>query len=84
MKTNMRKRRPKTLRTFEAVVDEQGRVRLLNSLKLPKSRRAVVALLEDTDPINVSDTALLSEPALARDWNRPEEDESWSHLQSER
>ena len=24
--------------------------------------------------------ALLSEPALAADWNRPEEDEVWAHL----
>jgi large-conductance mechanosensitive channel len=29
----------------------------------------------------VSATALLSEQALAEDWNRPEEDEAWSHLQ---
>lgn len=27
-------------------------------------------------------TPLLSEPALA-DWNRPEEDAAWSHLQGE-
>lgn len=26
-------------------------------------------------------TALLSEKALATDWNRPEEDEAWSSLQ---
>ncbi len=23
---------------------------------------------------------LLSEPALAKDWNRPEEDKAWEHL----
>jgi hypothetical protein len=28
-----------------------------------------------------AETALLSEQALAEDWNRPEEDEAWSHLQ---
>ena len=28
-----------------------------------------------------SGTALLSEQALAEDWNRPGEDEAWSHLQ---
>jgi hypothetical protein len=27
------------------------------------------------------ETALLSEAALAEDWNRPEEDAAWSHLQ---
>ncbi|MDM8529071.1 hypothetical protein QUF58_12805 [Anaerolineales bacterium HSG24] len=30
---------------------------------------------------HVTETALLSEPALAEDWNKPEEDEAWSHLQ---
>lgn len=28
-----------------------------------------------------SGTAFLSESALAADWNRPEEDEAWAHLQ---
>jgi len=31
--------------------------------------------------VSVPETALLSEPALAENWNRPEEDEAWSHLQ---
>ena len=26
-------------------------------------------------------TALISEKALAKDWNRPEVEEAWSHLQ---
>jgi len=29
------------------------------------------------------ETALLSEPSLAKDWNRPEEDAAWSYLQQE-
>ena len=29
---------------------------------------------------DVPETALLSEATLAEDWNRPEEDEAWSHL----
>ena len=29
----------------------------------------------------VSEAALLSEASLAEDWNRPEEDTAWSHLQ---
>lgn len=28
--------------------------------------------------------ALLSEKALAEDWNRPEEEDAWAHLQRER
>ena len=30
---------------------------------------------------SVNDAALLSEAALAEDWNRPEEDAAWAHLQ---
>lgn len=29
------------------------------------------------------DGALLSEPALAEDWLRPEEDAAWEHLQAD-
>ena len=32
----------------------------------------------------VSKPALLSEAALAEDWDRPEEDVAWSHLQPAR
>jgi hypothetical protein len=31
----------------------------------------------------ISETALLSEAALATDWNRPEEDEAWEAQQTE-
>ena len=79
----MRKQRPKSIRTIEAVIDERGRVRLLENVRLPKARRALLTLLDDTARIKAGETALLSEPALAEDWNRPEEDEAWSHLQSE-
>lgn len=69
------------LQTFEAIIDEHGNVRLLEAIELPKPRRAFVTILADELPRDVSETALLSEPALAVDWNRPEEDEAWSHLQ---
>ena len=32
--------------------------------------------------INSMETALLSEKSLAKDWNTPEEDRAWSHLDS--
>ena len=66
--------------TFEAIIDEQGNVCLVEPVKLPAGWRVLVTIL-DGPIINVSETALLSEPALAEDWNRPEEDEAWSHLQ---
>jgi hypothetical protein len=71
------------IRTLEAVIDEQGRVRLLEEVKLPSARRALVTILEDRPGAIISDTALLSQESLAKDWNRPEEEEAWSHLQLE-
>ena len=69
------------LQTIEATIDEQGNVRLLEPIRLPKARRAFVTILTDELTPDIPETALLSEPALAEDWNRPEEDEAWSHLQ---
>jgi hypothetical protein len=69
------------LRTVEAVIDEQGNVRLLEAVQLTAARRALVTILEDAPTAGVPETALLSERALAEDWNRPEEEEAWSHLQ---
>ena len=68
------------IRTVEAVVDEQGNVRLLEPLHLPSARRALVTILEDRTGAAAPESALLSEAALAEDWNRPEEDEAWSFL----
>ncbi len=69
------------IQTVEAVIDEQGRVHLLEEVRIPEARRALVTILEDAPSAPVSETALLSEQALAEDWNRPEEDAAWSHLQ---
>ncbi|OQW30694.1 MAG: hypothetical protein A4C66_01025 [Nitrospira sp. HN-bin3] len=69
------------IRTVEAVIDIQGNVRLLESVQLPTARRALVMILEEHPVAGVSESALLSEAALAKDWNRPEEDEAWSYLQ---
>jgi len=72
------------IRAIEAVVDEQGNVRLLESVSLPRARRAFVMILEEPAEAAVYEVSLLSEPALARDWSRPEEDAAWSHLQQAR
>lgn len=69
------------LQTVEAVIDETGNVRLLEPLHLSSVHRALVTILDETLPVAAPETALLSEPALAADWNRPEEDAAWSHLQ---
>ncbi|MGH2350437.1 MAG: hypothetical protein ACRDI2_13270 [Chloroflexota bacterium] len=72
------------IRTVEAVIDEQGTVRLVELVELPAARRALVTILEEEPLQTVAETALLSEPALTEDWLRPEEDEAWSHLQQAR
>jgi len=69
------------IRAIEAMVDERGNIRLLEPIHLPAVRRALVIILEEEPALSISETALLSEPALAEDWNQPEEDEAWSHLQ---
>lgn len=74
----------KMIQTLEAVIDEQGNVRLLEPLRLPEARRALVTVLEERRGARVSEASLLSERALAADWNRPEEDEAWEHLQQVR
>ena len=71
------------IRTIEAVIDERGYVKLLQKISLPSPRRALVTILEDEPANSIQETALLSEEALSANWNRPEEDSAWSHLQQE-
>jgi hypothetical protein len=73
------------IQTVQAVIDKNGQVRLLENVQFSKPRRALVTILDEEvfDEIpNI--TAFLSEQALATDWNRPEEDEAWAHLQQVR
>ena len=71
------------IRTIEATVDEFGKVSLLDTILLKSKRRALVTIL-DEEPTALCETAILSEAALKEDWNRNEEDEAWSYLQSAR
>jgi predicted DNA-binding antitoxin AbrB/MazE fold protein len=68
-------------RTVEAVVDEHGNIRLLETVPLPTGRRVLVTILEEQQFVPIDEVTLLSEAALAEDWSRPEEDAAWSHLQ---
>ncbi len=72
------------IRKIEAVVDEQGTVRLKETVRLAAPRRAVVTIFDEDRAAKVDESTLLSEPGLAQDWNRPEEDAAWSHLQPAR
>jgi hypothetical protein len=70
------------LHTVEARVEPDGEVHLLSPLKLNRPAKAVVTVLLETDDAGPPEaTALLSEPSLAEDWSRPEEDSAWAHLQ---
>ena len=68
------------IQTVEAVVDAAGRVQLLAKISVAGPRRALVTILEEPAVVP-GEAALLAESALAEDWNRPEEDAAWSHLQ---
>ena len=68
-------------RTIEAIIDKDGHVRLLEAISLSSTRRAPVTILDDEEGYDSYDVTLMSEAALAVDWNRPEEDEAWSHIQ---
>jgi hypothetical protein len=69
------------IRTVEAVIESGGVVRLLEAVPLQGARRALVTILDEEPAVCPNETALLSEAALAEDWNRPEEDAAWSYLQ---
>jgi hypothetical protein len=62
--------------TIEAEVDEKGQIRPKEPLVLAPGSRVLITILEP----DTADPARLSEPALAVDWQRPEEDAAWSHL----
>ncbi|MBN1593564.1 MAG: hypothetical protein JW941_10020 [Candidatus Coatesbacteria bacterium] len=66
------------LRSVEAIIGPDGEVRLQEPVNLTRACRAIVTIIDEA---GACETALLSEQALGEDWNRPEEDEAWSHLQ---
>jgi hypothetical protein len=72
------------IKTVEAVIDERGQVRLIEEVQVPRSRRALVTILDEEPGLEPNETARLSEAALAEDWDRPEEDAAWSYLQEAR
>jgi hypothetical protein len=67
------------MRSVEAIIQPSGEVRLIEPVHVRSPRRALVTILEEEPQVH--DATLLSEAALAEDWNRPEEDAAWEHLQ---
>jgi len=70
------------MKTVEAIIEPNGEVRLIEPVQVSSPRRALVTILEEAP--TAQDTALLSESALAEDWNRAEEDAAWAHLQPDK
>jgi hypothetical protein len=69
------------IQTIEAIIEPDGEVFLLESVQITEPHRALVLILQDEPAWKLSVNALLREQSLAEDWNRPEEDAAWSHLQ---
>jgi hypothetical protein len=63
--------------TIEAEVDEQGNIRPKEPVALAPGSKLLITVVASP----ASETALLSEPSLAADWGRPEEDAAWADLE---
>ena len=68
------------LQTIEAMIDQNGILRVLEPVQWPKHRRVLITILNEEPSDELDSLALMSEVALARDWDNAEEDEAWSHL----
>jgi hypothetical protein len=68
------------IQTFEGVIDQKGKLRLLDPIELPPLRRVLITVLDEEQALSARETAMLSEDSLAVDWLTPEEDVAWSHL----
>ena len=62
--------------TIEAEVDEKGNIRPKEPVTLTPGSQLLITVVG----VPTAETALLSEAALATDWNRPEEDAAWADL----
>lgn len=74
------------LQTYEAVLQPDGHLQFFDEVPPDTSKAPRRVLVTFTDEPLATDTALcgakLSEPALAEDWLREEEDAAWAHLQA--
>lgn len=72
------------LPTYEAVLQPDGQLQFLDhptpAAKAP--RHVLVTFTDEAAPAdNALSGAALSEPTLAQDWLREEEEAAWAHLQ---
>ena len=62
------------IETVEAVIDERGVVRLLQPVRVPVARRALVTILEEKPTLKVTEAALLRDSAPVEVWIVPRDD----------
>jgi hypothetical protein len=65
--------------TVDAIY-EHGKLMLPRPLSLPEKSHVRVTIESDPDRDDAFNGLLLSESALAKDWNTPEEDAAWASL----
>jgi hypothetical protein len=65
--------------TIEAEVDKEGNIRPKEPVVLVPGSRVLVTVLQAGE----TESALLSEPSLTADWQRPEEDAAWARFSRE-
>ena len=70
------------IESYLGLLEQLGETEQLAEIERMIKQRVLLASPENS-PVT-SETALLSEQALAEDWNKPEEEEAWSHLQPAR
>jgi hypothetical protein len=67
---------------YEAIVEQDGRIRLRSPVPLKTGAKVFVSILGKGRDSAVCGLEL-SERSLAEDWLNVEEDEAWAHLQVE-
>jgi len=68
------------LRTFEATIDEHGRVIPGEPIKVLRMTPALVTIFDDDASDGLHEVMILAESALADGWVGPEADAAWAHL----
>jgi len=54
-------------------------INMRGKVKLEVRKNSIV--ISPSDELSGRELAIMSEPALAKTWNDPREDEAWAHLQ---
>lgn len=68
------------MQSIQAVIEPNGQIRFPKDVRLTKPMKAIITFLGEESEMRF--TELASEKSLAEDWNKPEEDQAWTHLQA--